>query len=218
MCSENDTTTNDPTAHSDDETRAGESERSADRWLGGADVLDARLPADLRSALGDFVGRESVDTLGEWAAEIRRFAGDGTVDIDQLCRDDGGTDHWGTVDGERYHFRCFYDAVVLAALEERPVDVRTVSPGGTVVEAHADGRGELSVTPGAAVFSVGIATDAGERSGGDPTLEDGYAAVCPYVRAFPDREAYEQWADDAPAATVAMPLSGATELADALVA
>ncbi len=217
MCSENDATTDEQGEPSDVEAQNTESERRADRWLGGSDVLDARLPTDLRSALGDFVGEESVDTLRELTAEIRRFAGDGSIDVEELCHADGETDHWGTVGDERYHFRCFYDAVILAALEDRAVDVRTVSPGGTVVEARAVGSDELSVTPGDAVFSLGIATDAGERSDGDPTLADGYAAICPYVRAFPDREAYEQWAEGVPAATVAMPLAGATELADALV-
>ena len=93
-----------------------------------------------------------------------------------------------------------------------------MSPGGTVVEAQAVGSDELSVTPEEAVFSLGIGTDAYGESGGNPTLQDGYAAICPYVKAFPDREAYEQWAETVPAATVALPLAGATDVASALVA
>ena len=93
-----------------------------------------------------------------------------------------------------------------------------MSPGGTVVEARAVGSDELSVTPEEAVFSLGISTNAHEKSGGNPTLQDVYAAICPYVKAFPDRGAYEQWADTVPAATVAMPLAGATDVAGALVA
>ncbi|MUW14832.1 alkylmercury lyase [Halorubrum sp. CBA1125] len=191
--------------------------RTTDRWLDGSDVLDVPLPADLQSALGRFVGKESVDTLGEWATEIRRLTGGGSIAVEELCHASAETDHWGDVGDERYYFQCFYDAVILAAVEERPVDVHTVSPGGTVVEARAVGSDELSVTPTDAVFSLGIDEHAGERSGGDPTLEDGYAAICPYVRAFPDREAYEQWAADVPAATVALPLAGATDVASALV-
>lgn len=218
MCdSEHDPTTRNASSRRGSETRDPERDRDADYWLDGTDVLDAPLPDELRSALGRFVGAESVDTLGEWTAEIRRFAGGGAIDVDQLCHADTETDHWGEVGDERYYFRCFYDAVVLAAVEKRPVDVHAVSPGGTVVEARAVGGDELSVTPAGAVFSLGIGLDAHERSGGKPTLQDGYAAICPYVRAFPDRGAYEQWADAVPAATVATPLTGATDVASALV-
>jgi hypothetical protein len=185
-------------------------------WLNGPDPLEQPLPDDLQSALGRFLGRDSVQTLAEWASEIRQRTGGGSIDVDQLCHTDEETAHWGDVGSERFHFQCFYDAVILAALEERTVDVHTVSPEGAVVEARAVGSEELSVTPETAVFSLGIALDAREQSGGNPTLQDSYAAVCPYVRAFPDRDAYKAWADEVPAATVATPLSGATAFARAL--
>jgi hypothetical protein len=199
-------------------THPTSSEGSDGRWIEGSDVLDAQLPADLQSELGRFVGTESVDTLGEWTTEIRRLTGGGSIDVEELCYADVETDHWGEIGDERYYFQCFYDAVILAAFEERAVDIHTVSPGGTVIEARAVGSDELSVTPEGAVFSLGIAENAGEQSGGHPTLEDGYAAICPYVRAFPDRETYEQWADGSSAVTVALPLAGATDVARALVA
>jgi hypothetical protein len=219
MCnSQNDTTTHDDTVEccglDTDETG---SRPPADTWLDDSAVLDTQLPPELQTELGRFVGKESLDTLEEWASDIRRLTGGGSIAVDDLCHASEETDHWGTVDGEQYHFRCFYDAVILAALENRPVDIHTVSPDGTVIDARAVGSDELSVAPAEAVFSFGIATDAYERSGGDPTLQDGYAAICPYVRAFPDNEAYERWATEVPAATVAMPLAGATALAGALV-
>ena len=192
--------------------------RDTDQWIDEVNVLDAQLPEELRSALGRFVGKESIDTLGEWATEIRRLTGGGAIDVDHLCHTDTETEHWGDAGDERYYFQCFYDAVILAAAEERPVDIHTVSPGGTVVEARAVGSDELSVTPEEAVFSLGISTNAHEKSGGNPTLQDGYAAICPYVKAFPDHEAYKQWAETVPAATVVMPLAGATDVASALVA
>lgn len=187
-----------------------------DYWSDEAAVLNARLPDELRSALGRFAGVESVDTLGEWTSEIRRRTDGRALDVDQLCHADAETDHWGEVGDERYYFRCFYDAVVLAAIEERPVEVHTESPGGSVIEARAVGSEVLSVTPEDAVFSFGIDPDADERSGSTPTLQDGYAAICPYVKAFPDREAYEQWSETVPVATVATPLAGATAVARAL--
>jgi len=191
-------------------------EQEPDDWLDGDAVLETQLPADLRSALGSFVGGESVDTLGAFVGEVRRLTDGGAIAVADLCHTDDETDHWGTVGGERYYFRCFYDAVILAALEDRTVDVHTVSPGGTVVEVHAVGSDELSVTPEGAVFSFGIAAAAGEHSGDAPTLQDGYAAICPYVRAFPNRDAYERWAETVPAPTVATPLDGATAVAGAL--
>ena len=191
-------------------------ERVEANWLDGPDLLNEPLPGDLQSALGRFLGRDSVETLAEWASEIRRRTGGGSIDVDELCHTDEKTTHWGDVDSERYHFQCFYDAVILAALEDRAVDVHTVSPWGAIVEARAVGSEELSVTPETAVFSLGIALDAHERSNGDPTLQDGYAAVCPYVKAFTDRDAYKAWADEVPAATVATPLSGAMAFARAL--
>ncbi|MEF8825540.1 MAG: organomercurial lyase, partial [Halapricum sp.] len=215
---EHDTTMQDTSGCCGSETRNPDGPPDTDYWLDGPDVLDAPLPDELRSALGGFVGTESVDTLRELTIEIRRLTGGGAIDVEQLCHTDEETEHWGTVGDERYYFQCFYDAVILAALEDRPADIHTVSPGGTVVEARAVGSDELSVTPDEAVLSLGIRVDAREQSGGDPTLQDGYAAICPYVRAFPDREAYEQWADTVPAATVAMPLAGATDVAGALVA
>lgn len=192
-----------------------ESKQTASHLLGEV-TLDQQLPDRLQATLGRFFGLDSVETLNEWGEQIRRRTGGGSIDVDQLCHTDEESDHWGKADGERFHFQCFYDAVLLAALEDRPVDIHTVSPDGTVIEARAVGGEELTVTPETAVFSLGIAVDAHERSGGSPTLQDSYAAICPYVKAFPDREAYHQWADDVPAATVATALSGATAFARAL--
>jgi alkylmercury lyase len=219
MCNtDSDTATTDAT---DGCCGVGEQDTEADRgsghWLGEV-RLDQQLPEDLRRALGRFVGVESVDTLADWGEQIRRRTGGGSIDVDQLCHTDEETDHWGEVGSERYHFQCFYDAVILAALADRPVDVHTVSPDGSVIDARAVGTEELSVTPSDAVFSLGIAENAGDLAGGNPTLQDGYAAICPYVKAFPDRDSYEAWADDVPAATVATPLSGATAFARALTA
>ena len=218
MCNTNSDST---MADATDACCGGDAQKTSDErveahWLDGSNPLEQRLPGDLQSALGRFVGGDSVETLTEWANEIRQRTGGGSIDVNELCHADEETAHWGDVDGERFHFQCFYDAVILAALEDRTVDVHTVSPEGAVVEARTVGNEELSVMPETAVFSLGIALDAHERSGGDPTLQDSYAAVCPYVKAFPDRDAYKAWADEVPAATVATPLSGATAFARAL--
>lgn len=192
--------------------------RSSGRWEPNGSPLDAKLPPALTHRLNMFLDDGSVTTLREWANAVRRDTeGDG-ISIEQLCVSEGQTPHWGIVDGERYHFRCFYDAVILAAITDRPVDIHTISPHGSIIEAYAIGSESLTVSPGTAVFSFGIddsvlktPIDSGER------LERGYAAICPYVRAFANRDAYLRWDETTAAVTVSMSLAGATELAKALV-
>jgi hypothetical protein len=167
-------------------------------------------------ALGQFLGLESIETLSEWTTEVRNHVG-GSISFEELCLTSEQTEHWGTVDGDRHYFACFYDAVILAALWDQPVDIHTASPTGDIIEARAIGSSELTVSPEGAVFSFGIEKPVEPTSDDSPTLEQGYASICPYVKAFPDLVAYERWAKRVPAATVAMPLAGATELAAELV-
>lgn len=188
-----------------------------EQWQIDGSVLTAELPDELGSILGRFLGTEPVDTLGGWVAAVRYHIDGSSITIDELCVSDVETEHWGISDGEKYHFTCFYDAVILAALVDSPVDIRTKSPDGTVIEARAVGTDELTVAPDDAVFSFGIDKNVSPPSEDGPTLEDGYAAICPYVNAFPSRDAYERWKESVSAATVAMPLEGTTELAEALV-
>lgn len=129
------------------------------------------------------------------------------------CLVDEPTDNWGTKNGTRYYFQCFYDAVILAALTEEPVDVRTKSPDGAIIEVSAMGSDHLTVSPPDAVFSFGI------ENGTQPPGPDGpshaaiYEANCPYVRAFPDREAYERWVATVSASTIVTAPEGAIEIA-----
>jgi len=206
----------------DRETNGGDERRDGpgtadDRWLTGDPVLEAELPDDVAALLGRLVGDDPVETLGDWVGEVRRHTGGGSIDVEELCHADADSPHRGELDGETYGFRCFYDAVILSALVREPVDVRTESPAGAVIEAEAAGTDDLRVTPETAVFSFGV-DESVEPPGEDgPSNGDVYSAVCPYVRAFPDAGAYEEWAASAPAATVALPLSGATDVAEALV-
>lgn len=198
--------------------RKAESGAPRGRLIADDSPLDAELPRELRSALGRFLGVDSVDTLGEWAGEVRHHVGGGSIGLEELCLSGDETEHRGRVDGKRYYFECFYDAVILAALSDRPVDIRTRSPDGTVIEARAVGTDELTVRPSETVFSFGIDETVGTVADDEgPSLERGYAAICPYVKAFPTPEAYDRWAESVPAATVAMPLTGATDLAAELI-
>jgi hypothetical protein len=191
---------------------------TADRWRPEPSVLEAELPEDVQAALGRAVGDERVGTVGAWIATVRHELGGGPIAMTDLCLADDETGHWGRMDGDRYYFRCFYDAVLLSVIADNPVDVRTVSPGGEVIEARAVGSDELSVSPPTAVFSFGAARGVERPADGEPSHDTIYDAVCPYVKAFPDRDAYERWAARVPTATVAAPLAGATAIADALTA
>lgn len=197
--------------------RATNADATTARWPADGSAIDAELPEDVRGALGRLVGENAVETLGDWIAEARRRTVGGTVTTEDLCHADEETGHRGELAGETYHFQCFYDAVILSALAESPVDIRTESPDGTVIEVRASGTADLTVTPEAAVFSFGVEESVEPPEDGEPSHADVYAAVCPYVRAFPDREAYDRWAKTVPAATVAVPLAGATEVAERLV-
>lgn len=199
------------------EKQGAENETAGDHLITDSAVLDSELPRNLQELLGRILDEGPVETLGDWVTEVRRYTGGESIDVDELCHSDEETGHWGKMDGETYHFLCFYDAVILSALADQPVDIRTESPSGTVVKAQATGTSDLTVTPGEAVFSFGIDETVEAPSDEYPSLADTYAAVCPYVRAFPNPEAYERWAKDVPAATVAMPLAGATDMAAALV-
>lgn len=201
---------------SDEQERALESK--SDRWIPESQLLEAPLPDDVRTALGRLLGGGSVETLDEWITAVRRRTGGGPITVDDLCHAGEETVHCGEIEGERYHFRCFYDAVILSALTETPVTIRTESPDGTGIEMRSVETTELTVAPETAVFSFGVDETVVLPADGDPSHADIYAAVCPHVRAFPDLEAYERWAATVPVATVAMPLAGATDLAAELVA
>lgn len=192
-------------------------ETTGARWLTGTPVLETQLPEDLQRPLGRLLGEAPVETLGEWIDAIRRHTGGGPISTEQLCHVSTQTPHWGELGGTRYHFRCFFDAVILSALVDEPVDLRTESPDGAVVLAEAAGTDELEVSPETAVFSFGVAEAVTPPEADGPSAVDVYAAVCPYVRAFPHPDAYHRWADAVPAATVAMPLSEGTDVAAALV-
>lgn len=195
----------------------GGGDTTGPRWLTETPVLNAHLPEDVERLLGRLLGEGPVETLGEWIGAVRRHTGGGPIGTEQLCHAGTPTPHWGEVQGTRYHFSCFFDAVVLSALVDEPVDIRTESPDGAVVHAKAVGTDTLKVSPETAVFSFGVSETVQPPTEDGPSEVDVYAAACPYVRAFPHPDAYHRWADDVPAATVAMSLPGATDVAAALV-
>jgi alkylmercury lyase len=184
------------------------------RWIGGEDVLDAELPADVQTTMSGFLGAD-VTTLGDWVAALRTLIG-GSISVEELCHADSETPHSAQMDGETYHFQCFYDAIALSRLRDESVDVRTQSPDGEVVEARVTGD-VIHTTPSDAVTSFGVRSNVPASGDDGPSIGEVYGAVCPYVKAFPDRAAYAEWASDVDAATVALPLADGMPIAGALV-
>lgn len=195
--------------------RDGDDERAAtsgDRILTER-PLDQPLPSALREQLGQLLTDSSVETLGGWVEEVRARTGGGPIDVEDLCHADDETPHYGVTPDETRHFQCFFDAVLLTGLLDDPVDVHTVSPGGTEIELAAVETDAMTVRPESAVFSFGISDSLDVSPACEPTHQDVYAAICPYVRAFPTASAYREWAAEAAAQTVALPLTDARSLA-----
>ncbi|MEY7848639.1 organomercurial lyase [Natrarchaeobius sp. A-rgal3] len=185
-------------------------------WIDGDDVADAPLPDDLCAVLGRFVDDDSIETIADYVAAFRRRT-DGPLEATDLCHVDEHTGHWGVVDGEKYDFRCVFDAVILARLVEDEATIHTEAPDGTSVVARVSETGELTAMPAEATVSFGIDGAVDPLPAGEGGLAEAYGAVCPYVRAFSNREAYEAWAQTVPAATVGTSLAGATVLSDVIV-
>lgn len=175
--------------------------------------LEQPLPGGLREQLETLLGNSSVETLGGWVEEVRARTGGGPIDVEDLCHADGATPHSSVAPAETRHFQCFFDAVLLTGLLDDPVDVHTVSPGGTEIELTAVETDAMTVRPESAVFSFGISDSLDGSPDRKPTHQDVYAAICPYVRAFPTASAYREWAAEAAAQTVALPLTDARSLA-----
>jgi len=179
-------------------------------------ALAVRLPDDVQGALERLLHGGSVQTLGDWVDEVRERTGGGSIAIEDLCHEQEETEHWGDIDGQRYYFTCFFDAVVLAALTDERVELESESPEGTTIEATATNGGDLRVDPPGTLVSFGVATTEALVPDDEPTREDVYSSMCPVVKAFPSPQSYERWSRTVPAATVAMPLEDATDIAAAL--
>lgn len=194
--------------------QSDETERTANWISTETSIFDAELPEAFHSTFSRFLGRR-IETVGEWIDALQRVV-DGSVTVEDLCLSESETDHAGITDDETYYFECFYDAIILAAMTEEPIEVHTESPDGTAIELQVSDDGELTVTPETTVFSFGIDETVDPPVGETPSLERGYAAICPYVKAFPMPEAYEQWAERVAAPTVALAPADAMDLAAAL--
>lgn len=176
----------------------------------------ATLPDELRSTLEEFLAYDGIATVTDWVDAIKETFGNPALTQDDLCYTEGTSPHRAILDGTVHNFSCCYDAMILSALTDRPVQIATVSPSGATIRAWCDEH-TVDVDPSGAICSFGIERDPPQTKPGNPTLEDGYSAMCPYVRMFPSDQDYRNWAMDVPASTIALPVSDGMAFADQLV-
>jgi alkylmercury lyase len=188
----------------------------SDRWLAERPVTKAPLPQEMARRMDRFFDRESVETLADFITAARNATGGGSISVDDLCHAAAETPHRAIVEGETYHFQCFYDGIALAHLVDKPVEIRTESPTDEPVTMQASPDGDISVTPPDAAMSFGVATVQETLLRESSIREAIYEAICPSVKAFSGREPYERWAEEIDAATVGMPLAAGVPVAAAL--
>lgn len=183
-------------------------------WLGQGPILDERLPRELARALGDRFGTEPIATLGAFVSFTRR-AVSGPLAVADLCHTTPDTPHYARKGEETYHFVCFLDAVALAHIADEPVEFHTESPAGVEIEGRIAPTGALTTTPPDVVMSFGVVeADRAEEGADAATAVE--SAICPYIKAFTGREAYEEWAERVAVPTVGMSLGAGLPLAVAL--
>lgn len=164
------------------------------------DALAALTGGETRpTRLGGFLELAGADVFSPDAASV-----------DDLLVTDDDSRHEVGLDDRAVNTYCFLDALVLALLEDDPVDITTRPPGSDeTIELTASregiqgGHDEMVVSFG---FSDELPRDPDAYA--DKTTEEiratTHALGCPMINLFPDREAYDAWIQEADA--VAMPL------------
>lgn len=117
------------------------------------------------------------------------------------------------------HTYCVLDALVLAFLQDEPVEIETRPPGSSETIAFTASPEGLAGVDEAMVVSFGFSTELPT----EPTAYEGqppeevqdtiHELGCPKINLFEDREAYEAWAEGADAVTMPVPVAEALALA-----
>lgn len=168
------------------------------------DPADVELPARLSDRAATVFDLETRPrTYAEWAdgmaATFERDDHEQAIGVDDLC-DVEDSAHTATVDGETTNFMCAEDPLLVGLLAEQPVTVESTPPNRAETVVIEFDRGQpIGVDPDGALLSLGIATDADAPTSNAPSAF--YELTCPYGRAFPDDDAYEEWAAEADAVT-----------------
>lgn len=160
--------------------------------------LDRALPPELSERFAAVGMEPAPTTLGEWVESTRTVLESAHLPtgLEAMCTADRNR-HEATVDGERRHFHCVLDTLLLPFVVDGgdSFEVRARSPqSGNRIDITVS-REDIVVSPETAVMSFGFAEEF-DRSLEEPVdASVGYEAFCPYVNAFEDRETYDWWAD-----------------------
>lgn len=180
-------------------------------------VTDRAVPDDVGRALGELFGTSAPASFGDWVEEIHDALAEAEwwpPRMRDLCHDTDGK-HLARTQSQSYRFTCVLDAFALHALVDEPVTVESSVPGGGEVALEMTDEG-VSADPATTVLSFGAAVDPDLPDERSPAVA--YGQTCPYIHAFPTREAYESWDESTPdgVTTVVSP-AAARDLAAALV-
>ena len=207
-----------------DERDGGTATSDGDRAsIGGepARALERPIPEELGGLAATAYGMETTpETLGDWAEDLRMWAGDQGIlplELEDLCHT-SASHHVLELDGETHHFACVIDPLMVpGVIDYEELVVRSASPlEGAEIEIRIE-AGEIKVTPSTAVLSLGAAHSIEQLDGDEFAPEEAYTQLCAYGNAFPNRTTYEVWAEATPeAATMAISMVEGVELARAL--
>lgn len=170
----------------------------------GADGYpDVNVPAELAERLRDVLGLERTPaTLGD----VTGTSPSGPPLRPEELYTDGPTRHEVRVNGHTGYTHCVLDALLAASLTAETAEVRSTSPLGDLVTAQVGPSGAQAV-PASTVVSYGVARAGHGRE----------QPACPYINAFPSREAYQRWAAATPhALTISLALHDAVTFTRAM--
>ena len=179
------------------------------------------VPPDLADTIQTAFGLdEPPATLGDWVTATSRLLNDSdvSVGVEDMCTAEESR-HVARIDGDRQHFHCVLDTLLVPFLVpgESPVNVRSRSPVSDEEVELTVSRAGVEVTPTDAVLSFGFADGVQVPDPTDIEPALAYQWVCPYINAFPSRAEYDQWArETTEASTMALPFPVGLELAGTL--
>lgn len=186
----------------------------------GNDYTDREVPDEIAAALeamGDVDG--SARRLGDLLelADSDVFSPGELSPEQMLVADDSR--HEVHLPERTVNTYCILDALVLAFLEDEPIEIETRPPGAQEPIAFTASRQGLTGVDERMVMSFGFSTeletDREAYEGQDPAQVQAtiHELGCPKINLFPNRDAYEAWAEQADAVTMPVRLAEALALA-----
>lgn len=183
-------------------------------------IEERELPTELGERFVAIGYDRAPRTFGEWLEATSELleATDVPTGFDAMCTEER-TRHRATFDGKTRHVHCVLDTLLIPFVIDGvgPVVVRSRSPeSGALIELEVS-RTAISFSPETAIMSFGVASEFDGSIGDGIEPATAYELFCPYVNAFPSREAYERWAASTDeAVSVGLPMAEGYELARTL--